>query len=36
MGIMDYQRIQNIQSDTNMRNAISKPEGGDKNGGEII
>ncbi len=26
LGIMDYQRIQNIQSDTDMRNAISKPE----------
>ena len=26
MGIMDYQRIQNIQSDTDMRNAIAKPE----------
>lgn len=27
MGIMDYQRIQNIQSDTDMRNALAKPEG---------
>jgi uncharacterized protein YqfA (UPF0365 family) len=26
MGIMDYQRIQNIQSDTDMRNSISRPE----------
>jgi uncharacterized protein YqfA (UPF0365 family) len=26
MGIMDYQRIQNIQSDTDMRNAIAKPD----------
>lgn len=25
LGIMDYQRIQNIQSDTDMRNAIAKP-----------
>ena len=23
---MDYQRIQNIQADTDMRNALSKPE----------
>lgn len=30
MGIMDYQRIQNIQADTDMRNSIAKPEGGDK------
>lgn len=27
LGIMDYQRIQNIQADTDMRNALSKPEG---------
>ena len=27
MGIMDYQRIQNIQADTDMRNALAKPEG---------
>jgi len=26
MGIMDYQRIQNIQADTNMRQSIAKPE----------
>ena len=26
MGIMDYMRIQNIQSDTEMRSAIAKPE----------
>ncbi len=26
MGIMDYQRIQNIQADTDMRNSIAKPE----------
>ena len=26
MGIMDYQRIQNIQADTDMRNALAKPE----------
>ena len=26
LGIMDYQRIQNIQSDTDMRNALAKPE----------
>jgi uncharacterized protein YqfA (UPF0365 family) len=25
-GIMDYQRIQNIQADTDMRNALAKPE----------
>jgi len=27
LGIMDYQRIQNIQADTDMRNALAKPEG---------
>lgn len=27
LGIMDYQRIQNIQSDTDMRNSLAKPEG---------
>jgi uncharacterized protein YqfA (UPF0365 family) len=26
LGIMDYQRIQNIQSDTDMRNALARPE----------
>lgn len=26
MGIMDYQRIQNIQADTDMRHALAKPE----------
>lgn len=26
LGIMDYQRIQNIQADTDMRNALAKPE----------
>lgn len=26
LGIMEYQRIQNIQADTDMRNAISKPD----------
>lgn len=26
LGIMDYQRIQNIQSDTDMRSALAKPE----------
>ncbi len=26
LGIMDYQRIQNIQADTEMRKSISKPE----------
>ncbi len=30
LGIMDYQRIQNIQADTDMRTSIAKPEGGDK------
>jgi uncharacterized protein YqfA (UPF0365 family) len=30
LGIMDYQRIQNIQSDTDMRNSIAKPDSGDK------
>lgn len=30
LGIMDYQRIQNMQADTDMRKAISKPE--DKRG----
>jgi len=29
MGIMDYQRIQNIQADTDMRSSIARPEGGD-------
>ncbi|MFD1186956.1 flotillin-like protein FloA [Pontibacter rugosus] len=28
LGIMDYYRMQNIQSDTDMRNAIAKPEQG--------
>jgi uncharacterized protein YqfA (UPF0365 family) len=28
LGIMDYQRIQNIQADTDMRSAIAKPENG--------
>lgn len=28
MGIMDYQRIQNVQADTEMRKSIAKPEGG--------
>lgn len=27
MGIMDFQRIQNVQADTDMRKAIAKPEG---------
>jgi len=27
LGVMDYQRIQNIQSDTDMRSALAKPEG---------
>ncbi len=27
LGIMDYQRIKNIESDTNMRESISKPGG---------
>lgn len=26
LGIMDYQRIQNVQADTDMRNSIAKPE----------
>lgn len=26
LGIMEYQKFQNIQSDTNMRNALAKPE----------
>jgi uncharacterized protein YqfA (UPF0365 family) len=30
LGIMDYQRIQNIQADTDMRSSIAKPEAGDK------
>lgn len=29
LGIMDYQRIQNIESDTKMRNSLAKPEGSD-------
>lgn len=28
LGIMDYQRIQNVQADTEMRQSIAKPEGG--------
>lgn len=28
LGIMDYQRIQNIQADTEMRNALAKPDKG--------
>ena len=27
LGVMDYQRIQNIQSDTEMRSALARPEG---------
>lgn len=30
LGIMDYQRIQNIGADTKMRESIAKPEGGEK------
>jgi len=30
LGIMDYYKMQNIQSDTDMRNAIGKPQGPDK------
>lgn len=30
LGIMDYQRIQNIQADTDMRESIAKPEEGKK------
>jgi len=30
LGIMDYQRIQNIQADTDMRNSIAKPNAADK------
>lgn len=33
MGIMDYMRIQNIQSDTQMRKAISEPDESSKKGG---
>jgi uncharacterized protein YqfA (UPF0365 family) len=33
MGIMDYMRIQNIQSDTEMRKAISEPDETGKKGG---
>ena len=33
MGIMDYQRIQNIQADTEMRSSIARPEGGDRRAG---
>lgn len=33
MGIMDYQRIQNIQADTEMRSAIARPEGGERKAG---
>lgn len=30
LGIMDYYKMQNIQADTDMREAISKPKGGDQ------
>lgn len=30
LGIMDYQRIQNIQADTDMRSSIAKPDSGNK------
>ncbi|MPM77013.1 hypothetical protein SDC9_124012 [bioreactor metagenome] len=30
MGIMDFYRMKNIQSDTDMRDAIAKPQGGAK------
>jgi uncharacterized protein YqfA (UPF0365 family) len=33
MGIMDYARYRNIQSDTEMREAIAKPESGSGDGG---
>jgi uncharacterized protein YqfA (UPF0365 family) len=29
LGIMDYARYRNMQSDTEMRNAIAKPDNGD-------
>ncbi len=32
LGILDYQRIQNIQADTDMRNALAKPEGENQHG----
>jgi uncharacterized protein YqfA (UPF0365 family) len=34
LGIMDYQRIQNLQSDTEMRRALSAPAGGVGNGSQ--
>lgn len=34
LGLMDYQRYQNIQADTDMRKSIAKPEGGEKKAGE--
>lgn len=33
LGIMEYQKFQNIQSDTNMRNALAKPESEKEKGG---
>lgn len=33
LGIMDYARYRNIQSDTEMRQAIARPEGGVQDGG---
>lgn len=30
MGIMDYQRIQNVQADTDMRRSIAKPDEGER------
>src|SRR5690606_23011825 len=32
LGIMDYYRMQNIQSDTDMRSSIAKPEKGQERG----
>jgi uncharacterized protein YqfA (UPF0365 family) len=32
LGIMDYARYRNLQSDTEMREAIAKPEGGGQDG----
>ena len=34
LGIMDYARYRNLQSDTEMRTAIAKPDGGAQDGGQ--
>ena len=31
LGIMDYYRMENIKADTDMRDAIARPQGGGEN-----